>query len=123
MLNQVTLVGRLVREPEMIETKNGNKLTRITLAIPRSYKNSDGEYDTDFVSCRLWKGIAENTASYCKKGDILGVKGIIQTSSYEKGNEKKYVTEIVAEKVSFLTNEKNHRKEKETKETEKELEM
>lgn len=60
MLNQTVIVGRLVREPELRETENGTKVTNITLAVPRSYKNVDGEYETDFISCVLWKGIAEN---------------------------------------------------------------
>ena len=53
MLNQTVIVGRLVRDPELYETENGNKVTNITLAVPRSYKNVNGEYDTDFVPCVL----------------------------------------------------------------------
>jgi len=106
MLNQVVLVGRLVKEPELKKTENGNKVTYITLAVPRSYKNSDGEYEADFVDCTLWKAIAESTTEYCHKGDLLGIKGRIQTSSYEKDGEKKYSTDIIAEKVTFLTSKK-----------------
>ena len=106
MLNQIVIVGRLVKDPELKETEGGKKVTNITLAVPRSYKNSDGEYDTDFINCTLWTGVAETTSEYCHKGDILGVKGRIQTRSYEKDDEMKYVTEVVAEKVSFLTNKK-----------------
>ena len=73
MLNQTVIVGRLVKEPELRETENGNKVTNITLAVPRSYKNMNGEYETDFISCVLWKGIAENTVEYVKKGDLLGI--------------------------------------------------
>lgn len=104
MLNQIVLVGRLVKDPELKETENGKKVSRITLAVPRSYKNQDGEYESDFINCTLWTGIAENTAEYCKKGDLLGVKGRIQTRTYEKDDEKKYVSEVIAEKVTFLTN-------------------
>lgn len=107
MLNQTVIVGRLVRDPELNETDNGSKVTNITLAVPRSFKNSGGEYETDFVSCVLWKGIAENTVEYCKKGDLLGVKGRVQTRSYEDKEEKKhFVMEIVAEKVTFLSSKK-----------------
>lgn len=107
MLNQVVLVGRLVEQPETKETKNGLKVSNITLAVPRSYKNIEGEYETDFIRCILWKGIAENTTEYCKKGDILGVKGRIENESYEdqEGN-KKYVTNVIAEKVTFLSSKK-----------------
>lgn len=106
MLNQVVLVGRLVRDPELLESEGGKNYTNITLAVPRSYKNQDGNYDADFIDCRLWSVIAENTSEFCKKGDLLGVKGRIESRVYEKENEKKYITEVIAEKVTFLSNNK-----------------
>lgn len=106
MLNQAVIVGRLVKNPELNVTESGKKVTSITLAVPRSYKNVNGEYDTDFINCTLWTGIAENTVEYCSKGDILGVKGRIQTSTYEKDDIKRYSTEVIAEKVTFLSNKK-----------------
>ena len=81
MLNQVVLVGRLTKDLETKELEEGKSVCNMTLAIPRSFKNADGEYETDFVECTLWNNIAENTAEYCKKGDIVGVKGRIQTGS------------------------------------------
>ena len=72
MLNQVILVGRLVKTPELFVAESGNKGSIITLAVGRAYKNQNGEYDTDFLDCTLWTGIAENTAEYCKKGDVIG---------------------------------------------------
>lgn len=106
MLNQIVMIGRLVRDPELKESENGNKYTNITVAVPRSYKNVNGEYETDFIDCRLWTGVAENTAEFCKKGDLIGVKGRIETRVYEKDGEKKYITEIIAEKITFLSNKK-----------------
>ena len=107
MLNQTVIVGRLVRDPELYETENGNKVTNITLAVPRSYKNVNGEYDTDFVPCVLWKGVAENTVEYCRKGDLLGVKGHVQTRDIEVDEDvKRKLVEIVAEKVTFLSSKK-----------------
>ncbi len=103
MLNQTVIVGRIVRDLEVHETENGNKVAQLTLAVPRGFKNMDGEYETDYIPCVLWRGIAENTAEYCKKGDLVGIKGRIQTSKYEKDDELKYVTEVVAEKVTFLS--------------------
>ena len=103
MLNQTVIVGRIAKDPELRETENGKKVTNVTLAVPRSFKNSNGEYETDFISCVLWKGIAESTVEYCKKGDLVGVKGRIQTRIYEKDEEKKYTTEVVAEKITFLS--------------------
>ena len=103
MLNQTVLVGRLVSDPELRETDNGNKVTNITLAVPRSYKNVNGEYDTDFIPCVLWKGIAE----YVKKGDLIGIKGHLQTRNLELDeNIKRQSVEIIAEKVTFLSSKR-----------------
>ena len=107
MLNQVVLVGRLVKDPELVETESNKKMTRITIAIPRSFKNMDGEYETDFVNCILWDAVAKNTVEYCKKGDIVGIKGRIQSSVVEKDNEKKYYFDVIAERVTFLSSKKS----------------
>ena len=104
MLNQVVVVGRLVRDPEVEKTESGKDRTFITVAVPRAYKNENGEYDTDFVDCVLWNNIATNTTEYCHKGDIIGIKGKIETNTYEtEDGEKKKSTNIVAEKVTFLS--------------------
>ena len=101
MLNQIILVGRLTRDVQLKKTDNGKKVAVISLAIPRSFKNMDGLYDTDFVDCILWDQVASNTSEYCHKGDILGVKGRVQSRIYE--DKKKYRLEVVAEKVTFLS--------------------
>lgn len=108
MLNQVVLVGRIVKNPELRVTDSGKKVTTVTLAVPRSYKNSSGEYDTDFLDCTLWTNVAENTVEYCQTGDMVGVKGRIQSRILEDedGNKSKR-TEIVAEKVTFLSSKKS----------------
>ena len=107
MLNQIVIAGRLVANPEIVTMENGKKRTYITVAVPRSYKNVDGTYDTDFIQCTLWNGIAETTCEYCKKGDIVGIKGRIQTSNYEKDGQKIYSMDVIAEKVSFLSSKKS----------------
>lgn len=106
MLNQVVFVGRLVRDPELRESENGYKYTNITIAVPRSYKNSNGEYEADYIDCKLWTGVAESTAEFCHKGDLLGVKGRVETRNFEKDDEKKFITEIIAEKITFLSSKK-----------------
>lgn len=106
MLNQVVLVGRLVKDPELRETEEGKKLTNITIAVPRNYKNIDGEYDTDFIDCVLWAGVAESTVDYCHKGDLLGIKGRLQTNSFEKDGETKFKMNVIAEKITFLTSKR-----------------
>lgn len=107
MLNQIVVVGRLVSDPEIKETENGDKVSYITLAVSRCYKNDAGIYETDFIPVKLFKNIAENTADYCKKGDIVGVKGRLQT----KQEEGKNIIEIVAEKVTFLSSRKEKEEE------------
>lgn len=98
MLNQVMLVGRLTREVETKELEGGKKVVYITLACPRPYKNADGEYDTDFIDVTLWEGIAQNTSEYCKKGDIIGVRGRLQSTDNK--------LEIMVEKLTFLSSSK-----------------
>ena len=114
MLNQVVLVGRLTKDLEVKEMEDGKKLTYVTVAVPRSFKNANGEYETDFIECVLWDSIAQNTAEYCHKGDIIGVKGRLQSNSYEKEDGTKvYKMEVVAEKVTFLSSRSANEKGKE----------
>ena len=109
MLNQTILVGRLVRDVEVQELEGGKKYASVTIAIPRSFKNAEGQYDTDFVDVVLWDGVASNTAEYCEKGDIIGVKGRLQSSTYEKEDgTKQYKIEVIAEKITFLSSRKNN---------------
>lgn len=103
MINQVTLVGRLTRDPEIRYTSEGAAVANITLAVSRRFKNAAGEVDTDFVNCTLWRRTAENTANYCRKGSIVGVTGRIQTRHYENQEGRRvYVTEVVADSVQFM---------------------
>lgn len=107
MLNQTVIVGRLVHDPELRQTESGRKVTNITVAVPRSFKNQEGEYDSDFISCTLWQGIAENTVQYVKKGDLLGIKGRLQTRKIEIDEEtRRNSVELIAEKVTFLSSSK-----------------
>lgn len=104
MLNQVVLVGRLTRDIVINKSDNGRKVATISLAIPRSFKNVEGNYDTDFISCTVFDQIASNTCEYCSKGDIVGVKGRLQSRVEEKEDKtKNYITEVICEKVTFLT--------------------
>ncbi len=73
------------------------------MAIPRSFKNIDGNYDTDFVDCLAFDQVASNTQEYCKKGDIVGIKGRIQSKVVEENSIKKNIMEIITEKVTFLS--------------------
>ena len=116
MMNQFFGVGRLVAQPEVKESENGKKYTNFTIAVQRSYKNADGVYETDFLDVVSFGPMAETTAEYCQKGDMVGVKGRVETSSYEnEDGEKRKSTQIIADRITFLSSSKN-------KETESEIE-
>ena len=106
MLNQVIIAGRLVSDPEISTTENNKKRTLVTVAVPRAYKNIDGVYETDFIPCVLWNGIAENTCEYCKKGDMIGIRGRLQNSFYEKDNVRHKVTDVIVDKLTFISSKK-----------------
>ena len=95
MYNQVYLIGRLTANPKVETNESDKKVLSITLAVQRGYKNSDGIYETDFVPCILWDGIASNTSEYCKKGDLVAIRGQIKTN-------KNKIIEIIVDKISFL---------------------
>lgn len=99
MLNQVVIVGRLVSKPIIEKNENGKKYSVITLAVPRNFKNDEGVYDTDFIKCILWNSVAEKTAEYCNKGDLISVRGRLECLN---GN-----MQLVIEKISFLSSGKN----------------
>lgn len=106
-MNIVSLVGRLTADPEMKETPTGQTRTTINLAVARDFKNTNGVYETDFINCVLWNGIAAATKDYCHKGDVVGIKGRIQSRSYDtETGEHKYITEVIADKVIFITSVK-----------------
>lgn len=119
MVNQIVLVGRIAKAPEARTSENGKKYATLTLAVPRNYKNASGEYDTDFLDCTLWSSVAESTSEYCKTGDMIGVKGRVQSRIVESQDGiKRKKTEIVAERVTFLTSNPS-RKKNEVEEDEK----
>lgn len=100
MMNQICLVGRLVKNME-------ERDKYITIACPRSFKNAEGNYDTDFIDIKLFGAIAQNTMEYCKKGDVIGIRGRIETLNIDDGDghyTKK--TEIVADRVTFLSSKR-----------------
>ena len=119
MHNMVYLIGRLTEDPTLKVLEEDKEMLSINLAVQRSYKNEDGIYETDYLRCILWNALASHTCEYCRKGDLVGIKGRIQSRSYEdeEGNTK-YITEIIVDKISFLASAKN----KEEKENLEEME-
>ena len=105
MSNQVMLIGRLVRDVEVKELENDNKVANITLAVKRSYKNENGIYECDFIDCTLCNYLVDK-AEWCRKGDLIGIRGRLQTRIVEKDDIKSKVMEVVVEKISFLSSGK-----------------
>ena len=95
MNNCVMLIGRITRTPEVQDSLDNKKYCIVTLAIPRSYKNNEGVYETDFIPVRLEGSIATNTAEYCKQGDLVGVKGMLQKTIDGR-------LQVCADKITFL---------------------
>jgi len=101
-MNNVVLVGRLTREPELRTTPNGIATCQISLAV-NGLPNQNGERTTDFINVQVWRRQAENVSKYCTKGSQVGVVGRIHTRSYDANDgTKRYVTEVVADNITFL---------------------
>ncbi|MBE0700542.1 MAG: single-stranded DNA-binding protein [Acholeplasmataceae bacterium] len=104
MLNQIVLIGRLTHDPESKILEDGRKVSDIQLAVQRSFKNMDGNYDTDFIRITVWEGLASAIESYCSKGVMIAVKGRIQSWKYDLGDDKKMnMLEVIAERISYLS--------------------
>lgn len=102
-MNQVALVGRITKDPELRQLSEGRVQTSFIIAINRNFKNGNGEVDTDFVSCSVWGKLATNVVKYCGKGSLIGVGGRLQSRSYEREDGRRvYVVEVVADEVRFL---------------------
>lgn len=103
MLNSVCLVGRLTRDPELKYTTSNIAVATFSLAVNRNFKDANGERETDFINCVIWRQQAENLANWAKKGALIGITGRIQTRSYEnQQGQRVYVTEVVAENFQML---------------------
>ena len=102
-MNKVILIGRLTKDPELRTIASGNATTSFTIAVNRNFTNQNGEREADFINCVAWRKQAENVAKYCAKGSQVAVEGRIQTRSYDaQDGTKRYVTEVVADNVTFL---------------------
>ena len=102
-MNNVTLVGRLTKEPELRATTSGVSVCTFILAVDRRFKQN-GQPQADFLNIVAWKGTADNCAKYLHKGSQAAVSGSIQTRSYDATDgSKRYVTEIIADEVQFLS--------------------
>ena len=104
MLNQVILIGRLVKKPELRVSEGGVNYIKATLAVQLEFKNKDGDYDTEFLEFTAFGKLAENTAKYCDKGSLLNIVGSLNNNVYkDKNGVNHYQLSIIANKVSFLS--------------------
>lgn len=112
-MNKFIGIGRTTKDIELSQTTSGISVAKFTLAIPRKFRNADGEKEVDFLNCVAWRQSAEIIAKYVNKGDQLAVVGTIQTRSYEaQDGTRRYVTEVVVEEFEFLGGKKDGGKEK-----------
>ena len=103
MINNVVLIGRLTRDAELRYTPSNIAVATFNLAVNRNFKNQAGDREADFINCMIWRQQAENFANWCKKGNLVGITGRIQTRSYEnQQGQRVYVTEVVAESFQLL---------------------
>lgn len=107
MINNIVLVGRLAKDPDLKYTGNGTAVATFTLAVNRNFTNQSGEREADFINCVIWRKPAETLANYAKKGVLIGVTGRIQTRSYDnQQGQKVYVTEVIADNFQLLESKK-----------------
>lgn len=103
MINNVTLVGRLTKDVELKYTPANQAVVQFVLAVNRTFKNANGERETDFINVVIWRKSAENFANFAKKGALIGITGRIQTRNYEnQQGQRVYVTEVIAENFQML---------------------
>ncbi|MBL1229319.1 single-stranded DNA-binding protein [Enterococcus sp. BWB1-3] len=103
MINNVVLVGRLTKDPDLRYTSSGSAVASFTLAVNRNFTNASGNREADFINCVIWRKPAETLANYARKGTLLGVTGRIQTRSYDnQQGQRVYVTEVVCENFQLL---------------------
>ena len=100
MLNQVVLVGRLSHDLKIKEIEESKKELSVVLAVPRSFKNEEGIYETDFINCKVCDNMASNVLEYCKKGDLIGIRGRLQVVNNN--------IVVIAERVTFLSSKSSN---------------
>ena len=109
MINNVVLIGRLTRDPDLKYIASGSAVSKFGLAVDKNLSKdkkaemeSQGKYTADFINIVVWGKIAENCANFLKKGRLVGIQGRLQSGSYEKDGVRFYTTDVVANQVEFL---------------------
>lgn len=104
MFNNVILIGRLTEKPTVRTFEDGLKVCNVTLAVTRPFKNSSGEFDTDFIPVSLWYANAQNAQEYCEKGETVCIKGRLAQKVQQINNVNYHSIEVIGEKIIFLSN-------------------
>ena len=108
MINNVVLTGRLTKDIDLKYTQSGTAVGSFSVAVERKFKNAQGERETDFINCVIWRKSAENFAKFAGKGSLVGLEGNIQTRNYENNQgQRVYVTEVVVDNFSLLESKKD----------------
>ncbi len=103
-MNKTILIGNLTKDPEYSTTQSGTAVCKMSIAVNRNFVNAEGKRDTDYFNIVAWRGLADNCAKYLSKGKKIAVVGSIQNRSYDdKNGQTKYVTEIMADEIEFLS--------------------
>lgn len=108
MMNAVQLIGRLTKDIDLRYTQSGTAVGSFNLAVERNFKNADGERETDFIRCQIWRKAAENLEKFTSKGSLIGIEGSVQTRNYENNQgQRVYVTEINVDNFTLLESKKD----------------
>lgn len=107
-MNSVQLIGRLTKDIDLRYTQSGTAVGSFNLAVERNFKNADGERETDFIRCQIWRKAAENLEKFTSKGSLIGIEGSVQTRNYENNQgQRVYVTEINVDNFTLLESKKD----------------
>lgn len=106
-MNNVTLVGRLGRDPELKTTQSGVEFCSFSIAVDRRFKSATGERESDWINIKCWRQTATFVSQYFKKGMKIGIIGSIQTGSYEKDGITVYTTDVVADQAYFIESKRD----------------
>ena len=102
-MNKIILIGNLTKDPELSQTNNGIAYCKMSIAVNRDFANANGERQADFFNIMTWRGLAENCKKYLSKGKKIAVSGRVETRTYEQDGVKKYMTEVIADDIEFLS--------------------
>lgn len=104
MLNQVTLIGRLVKKPELRTSESGMEYLKASIAVQSQYKNKDGEYGVEFIDFTSFGKVAQNTVKYCDKGSLINIVGVLSNNTYtDKNGVNHYQLSLIANQINFLS--------------------